>query len=383
MKSLLPISLIFAALTLTMASPMNFKQASTNQGPIVIPLKRNSVGAPDAKSGFKGLVVDPVPLNNQTNNQIVFYSATVSIGTPPVNFELVIDTGSQDTWVVSANCTSGACLGRTPFYPGNSSTVLEQYWNFAYTFGEGDTVSGDIYTDVVTLDNTAVTSQSFGVATSLLTPNSAIPGDGILAFPATDLSNPSFFEAYFENAYQFSNLTKYMFSLYMPRSGTGELLLGGLNDSHFTGSLTYLPVESAMTQWQVAIADVAYHKRSLGISLMATIASANSLIQLDRQSANVFYNAIPGANRVSPTRWSVPCNQIANVTMTMGGVEFQIPATSISQGPVSVGSNQCLSAIAGGAKTGQATLGMAFLENHYVVFDKSTIPFRIGLGTIA
>jgi hypothetical protein len=73
MKSLLSTSLIFAAMTLTIASPMNFKRASTNQGPIAIPLKRNNVGAPDAKSGFKGLAVNPAPLNtliDPTNNQI-------------------------------------------------------------------------------------------------------------------------------------------------------------------------------------------------------------------------------------------------------------------------------------------------------------------------
>ncbi|KAG0278687.1 hypothetical protein BGZ97_009699, partial [Linnemannia gamsii] len=82
-------------MTLTIASPMNFKRASTNQGPIAIPLKRNNVGAPDAKSGFKGLAVNPAPLNtliDPTNNQIILFSVAVSIGTPAVDFQLVIDT---------------------------------------------------------------------------------------------------------------------------------------------------------------------------------------------------------------------------------------------------------------------------------------------------
>lgn len=74
MKSLLSISLTFAALTLIIALPVKSKRASKNQGPIAIPLKRNNFGAPDAKSGFKKLAVNPAPLNNQTdfvNNQIV------------------------------------------------------------------------------------------------------------------------------------------------------------------------------------------------------------------------------------------------------------------------------------------------------------------------
>ncbi|KAG0329882.1 Type I transmembrane sorting receptor [Podila horticola] len=385
MKSLLSISLTLAALTLITASPVNSKRSSKNQGPIAIPLKRYNIGAPDAKSGFKELAVNPVPLNNQTdlvNNQIVLFSVTVSIGTPAVDYQLVVDTGSEDTWVVSADCTSVACLGRTPFYPGNSSSIQEEFWKFAYTFSDINTVTGDIYTDVVTVSNTAVEDQSFGVATSLLTPDSTIPGDGILGLPATDYNNPSFFESFFDNAFQYGSLTQYIFSLYMPKNGSGELLLGGLNATQFTGDLTYLPVGSK-TLWQVSLTDVAYHNRSLKISLMATIATASSLIQLDRQSIITLYDAIPGANRLSPTRWSVPCNQISSFTMTMGGVKFQIPGTSISLGPVSVGSTQCLSAIAGGAMKGHATLGMAFLQNYYMVFDKSTIPFRVGLATIA
>ncbi|KAG0082882.1 Type I transmembrane sorting receptor [Podila epicladia] len=357
MKSVLSISLTFAALTLTSASPMNFKRASATQGPIAIPLKRLNIGAPDAESGFKALAVDPVSLHSQT------------------------DQGSQDTWVVSPACTSIACQGRAPFNPATSSSVEKEFWNFAYTFGEGDIVSGDIYTDVVTVSGSTVAHQSFGVATSLLTPHSVIHGDGILGLPATDRSNPSFLDSFFDNAFEGGSLTEYIFSLYLPKNGAGELLLGGFNATKFTGSLTYLPVEPH-SLWQVALDDVLYRDRSLGISLTATLSTVTSLIQLDRQSVNTLYAAIPGANRISPTRWSIPCNQVSDFTITMGGVAFKIPGPSISQGPVSVGSTQCLSAIAGGEKKGQATLGTAFLENYYTVFNKANTPFRLGFAAI-
>ncbi|KAF9285025.1 hypothetical protein BGZ74_001609 [Mortierella antarctica] len=330
MQSLLSILLTFAALTLIIALPVNSQHASKNQGPIAIPLKRNNVGAPDAKSGFKELALNPAPLNNQTdlvNKQIVLFSVTVSIG-------LARHLGSLRGLYISH------LSWPDPLLPCK------------FFFGEGNTVAGDIYTDVVTMSNTAVDVQSFGVAESLLTPDSTIPGDGIMGLPATDRSNPSFFESFLDNAFQYGSLTQYIFSLYMPQNGMGELLLGSFNTTQFTGDLTYLPVGS------------------------------ETLIQLDRHSINTLYSAIPSANRLSPTCWLVPCNQISSFTMKLGGVKFQIPGTSISQGPVSVGSTQCLSAITGGAKTGHATLGMAFLKNYYMVFDKSTIPFHVGLGTI-
>ncbi|KAG0200402.1 hypothetical protein BGX28_006524 [Mortierella sp. GBA30] len=377
MKSLLPISLIFAALALTSASPVNFKRASLNEGPIAIPLKRNNIGAPDNESTLKALDVDSIPLNGQIDQ----FSVTVSIGTPPTNYELIIDTGSKDTWVISADCASTACQNRTLYNSTNSSTVEREYWTFASAFGDGDTVSGDVYTDTVTIFNATVARQGFGAATSLLTPNSVIRGDGVLGLPATDESNPSFFDSFFDNAFERGSLSKYIFSLYMPSVGAGELLLGDYNLTLFTGNLTYLPIGPTKL-WQVTIDDLAYRNRFLSISLTATIDTATSLIQLDRQSANVLYATIPGANRLSPTRWSIPCGQVSNFTITMGGVAFNIPGSSISQGPLSPGSNQCVSAITGGQRKGHATLGMAFLENYYTVFDKSASPFRIGFGAI-
>ncbi|KAG0327112.1 hypothetical protein BGZ99_008327 [Dissophora globulifera] len=378
MKLTFSISLALVALAVVNASPVSVKRAE-NAPQLTIPLKRN-VGAPrttfdkNIDELLEGEALDSIALQDQFDQ----FSVTVAIGTPPKEFELIVDTASQDTWVIAPECASDACKNRTVYNPDDSTSVEKEYRPFSLTFGDGGIASGDVYTDTVTVSAATVDRQSFGSATSLKTPTFDLKGDGILGLPASDRRNPSFFD----NAFEAGSVSEYIFSLYMPRKGEGELLLGGYNTTRFTGNLTYLPIAFTML-WQVTIDDMAYRNRSLGISLKTTVETATSLIRLDRKSINTLYAAIPGAKRLSPTRWTIPCDKVADFTLSMGGVAFKIPGSSITQGPLTEGSKFCLSAIAGGAKTGYASLGLAFLENYYTVFDKANTPPRIGFATIA
>lgn len=93
------------------------------------------------------------------------YFATVYIGTPPVAFELTVDTGSADLIVQTAPCLSG-CDSTTPLYrPGDSSTSSTNKSTFSINYQVGS-ATGSIISDVVGFGGYSQVQQFGAVTTS-------------------------------------------------------------------------------------------------------------------------------------------------------------------------------------------------------------------------
>lgn len=60
-----------------------------------------------------------------------------SIGTPPQSFQLVLDTGSSDTWVQSSICSN--CSSAPTFDPSTSSSGKDLGRDFSIFYGIGST----------------------------------------------------------------------------------------------------------------------------------------------------------------------------------------------------------------------------------------------------
>ncbi|KAB0357739.1 hypothetical protein FD754_001895 [Muntiacus muntjak] len=78
----------------------------------------------------------------------VAYIGSITIGTPPQQFQVVFDTGSSDLWVPSVYCQSSSCSTHNTFNPTQSSTFQDVRRTVNLSFGSGR-MSGYLGSDIV------------------------------------------------------------------------------------------------------------------------------------------------------------------------------------------------------------------------------------------
>ena len=61
--------------------------------------ERDRARANRLASGFSGSWGSPAGSNVNVENSVVIYVAEIGVGTPPTNYNLIVDTGSSNTWV--------------------------------------------------------------------------------------------------------------------------------------------------------------------------------------------------------------------------------------------------------------------------------------------
>ncbi|KAI8332721.1 aspartic peptidase domain-containing protein [Choanephora cucurbitarum] len=208
------------------------------------------------------------------------YLVDIKIGTPPQSFVVTLDTGSSDLWVPGSSCPSTECPNSV-FNEKQSSTFTSLNTPFGLTYGIGS-VNGTYVTDTVSISDATVTSQQFGLATStsnILTNTNTITtamahtnytlhasavttttttANGILGLGYPRLTAASSVGSKAYNPFVFNLvangvISDPVFSIYLnnlDKSGwVGEITLGGIDTSKFSGNLTYLNVVSlASTQ---------------------------------------------------------------------------------------------------------------------------------------
>ena len=187
----------------------------------------------------------------------VDFLAGISFGTQ--TFDVVVDTGSSDTWLVSSgftcvNQTTNATLEEAdclfgPYYTTDTSFTQIPDENFNISYADGEYLNGIVGYDSVTLAGLTVPKQEVGVVNL-----AAWSGDGVssglvgLAFPTLTSAYPGTNESadnqttnrikypsIMETVFDIDNLTAPVFSLALSRDQSntsygGEIAIGGIPD---------------------------------------------------------------------------------------------------------------------------------------------------------
>ncbi|XP_019608007.2 cathepsin E [Rhinolophus sinicus] len=315
------------------------------------------------------------------------YFGTVSIGSPPQNFTVIFDTGSSNLWVPSVYCASSACKTHARFYPSQSNTYSASGSHFFIQYGTGS-LSGIIGADQVSVEGLTVVSQQFGE--SVTEPGQTFVSaefDGILGlgYPSLAVGGVT---PVFDNMMAQNLVDVPMFSVYLSSGPEGstesELIFGGYDHSHFSGSLNWVPV-TKQGYWQIALDTIQVGGAVMFCSegCQAIVDTGTSLITGPPDEIKQLQKAI-GAEPVGG-EYAVECDYLTvmpDVTFTINGVPYTLQPTAYTLPDFVNGMKFCPSGFQGLDIQPPAgplwILGDVFIRQFYSVFDRGDN--RVGLA---
>ncbi|CCL99647.1 uncharacterized protein FIBRA_01667 [Fibroporia radiculosa] len=339
-----------------------------------------------------------MPLINQGYDMA--YIGTVSVGSPPQTFQIVMDTGSSDLWLASTSCAS--CPLDTPGYNLSASSTYKNTTIASLTSistneisiqYNGGVVLGALASDTVSMAGFTVDPQTFLVANAVsgnvLSPNvSGIMGLAFQGLSATDAV--PFWQALVNNG----QLSSPEMAFYLTRvidnpNATenmpgGVFTLGGTNSSLYTGDVEYITLadSSALTFWLLTVQNVTIQgspiKISTGNAATASIDTGTSLIGAPQDAVEAIYKMVPGSRALGGNYtgfYSFPCSTLVNVSVSFGGQLWPISPEDMNWGPIGQTETQCMGGIfsldvVSPSATGGPDwiFGDAFMKNVYSVF---------------
>ncbi|KAI6145240.1 aspartic peptidase domain-containing protein [Pisolithus tinctorius] len=324
-------------------------------------------------------------------NEVAHYIAAVGIGSPATTYNLIVDTGSSNTWV-----GAGIPYEVTSTSVDTGEPVSATYGNYSF--------SGKEYTDTVTLGCLTITQQSIGVASQ----SAGFSGvDGILGIGPEDLTvgtltnEPSTgIPTVTQNLYTQGTIPAEIVGIsFEPTTTTsfrnGELTFGGVDSGKYTGTLNYTPLTTtspASRYWGIN-ESIAYGGTTI-LSTTAGIVDTGTTLILIASDAFNQYRSLTGAVSDSATGMlritTLQYIALQNLNFNINGVTYTLTpngqiwprALNTYIGGSSSYVYLVVNDIGVGSNSGSGLYfvnGQAFLERFYSVFD--TTNARVGFAT--
>jgi len=311
------------------------------------------------------------------------YIGNITIGTPPVEFRMVFDTGSSNLWVVSSTCQSQGCTGKTAYSHAKSSTYVANGQALSIQYGTGS-MNGILDQDVVTIGGLSVPNQVFGEATSLAAFFAGENLDGILGLAYVGLAQDNVVPV-LDNLFAQGTISS-IFSVYLdstPGDSKSTLILGGIDSRFYTGTMQYVSI----LPYQ-GTADYLYYTIQLNaITILGTEVSgcsnANPCFPIVDTGSSAMVVPTTVFNNINAQIGTINsnCAGIANMptlTISLVGVTLTLPPSTYV---VQTSPGFCQT---GFQDSGDATtwiFGDTVIRQYYTVFDRAQT--RIGFATLA
>ncbi|XP_069421664.1 pregnancy-associated glycoprotein 1-like [Ovis canadensis] len=307
----------------------------------------------------------------------LIYVGNITIGTPPQEFQVVIDTGSSDLWVSSIFCTSPACYKHNTFKYNESSTYRPTQETFNIIYGSG-IIKGLLAYDTIRIGDLAITDQPFGLSLEEYGFESA-PFDGILGLNYPRMSAIGAIPI-FDNLKKQGVISEPVFAFYLSkcRGKDNVVMFGGVDKAYYMGELKWL---TQAGDWRVNMDHISMKRKVIACSggCHAVLDTGTSLIQGPTSLVNNIQRLIRATppwfqGEGSCRRHYISCfaiNILPSLVFTINGINYPVPARAYifkdSQG-------HCFTTFRGGTEQDNISetwvLGEVFLRLYFSVFDR-------------
>jgi len=251
---------------------------------------------------------------------------------------------------------------------------------FAIRYGSGS-VEGFISQDTLGIGGLNVVKQQFGQATK--EPGAAFvvaKFDGLLGMGFDSISVDHVTPVWY-NIISQGLVSKPIFSFWLSQKESktqgGELTLGGVDSSRYTGSITYAPL-TAETYWEFMVSDFQMNGKSLdwcsSSGCKAICDTGTSLIVGPSKEINAFNKKL-GARIFDGEGIFPSCSVISslpNVTVVINSVNYLLTPHDYVLQITSKGETECISGFMGidlGSLGPLYILGDVFIATYMTVFD--------------
>lgn len=322
-------SLVAAAAFLSL--PVLGQTADLPKGALQMHVKRTTHQVADEHRTLKARDDHDQAVEDKIKNQKYYYSSTISVGTPPQDVDVLVDTGSSDTWVVTPSTQyKGQGKGPNSFFDqARSETWSANGTSFDIKYGIGRT-QGKWGTDTLTIGGATVEGLSIGLA------DSTDVKQGIVGIgrPQAEITN--------REKRQYANLPQKLYesgltnspaySLYLneANSDTGTLLFGAVDHSKYTGPLAKLDV-SHPSHYGVTLNEIRSNGRAnqnvLSKPKTAILDSGTTLSYLDEDTMRSLYEVLnANPSFAINQKYYTDCNITESLSLDFGSVQIEVPA---------------------------------------------------------
>jgi len=325
------------------------------------------------------------------------YFGSLAIGTPPVSYNVILDTGSSDLWVAESSCITG-CGSVPKFNPTQSSTFKNGTQSFSITYGTGQ-AAGTLAEDTVQMAGFSVANQIFAVCNQVSSGLLSNPVSGLLGLAWNTIASSGatpLWQTLAQSGAWDSPLMAFQLTRFVDDQNAealeagGSFTMGFVNQSLYTGDIDFQNIPSGQESWWILpVTGMTVQGNSVtlptGSESYSAIDTGTTLVGGPSSAIQAIFAQIPGSAPGTgnfENYFTYPCNTQVNVTMTFGGRSWPISPSDFKLTQVS--DSQCVGAffeMTTGSNAPAWIVGDTFLKNVYSVFRFS--PPSIGFATLS